>query len=275
MSVTRPAFIYGTAWKEDETERLVRMALEAGFRAIDTANQRKHYFEAGVGAALAKAFADGLVTRDDVWLQTKFTFVAGQDRRLPYDPSAPITTQVQQSFASSLEHLGVERLDSLVLHGPSRRTGVHEDDVEAWRSMEAIHSKGGTRALGVSNVDAAQLAKICEIAAVAPSFVQNRCFAAMGWDAEVRAICRERGIAYQGFSLLTANPHVLQDTQVRAIAKAKRCTPARVIFRFAIDVGMIPLTGTSDPDHAADDLAALDLKLEPEAVRLIERIALG
>jgi len=46
-----PTFIYGTAWKEDATERLTRLALDAGFRAIDTANQRRHYFEAGVGAA--------------------------------------------------------------------------------------------------------------------------------------------------------------------------------------------------------------------------------
>ncbi|HEY8134136.1 MAG TPA: aldo/keto reductase, partial [Thermoanaerobaculia bacterium] len=51
----KPPFIYGTAWKENETERLTRLALEAGFRGIDTANQRRHYFEAGVGAAVAKA----------------------------------------------------------------------------------------------------------------------------------------------------------------------------------------------------------------------------
>ena len=47
-----PAFLYGTAWKEDDTERLTRLAIDAGFRGIDTANQRKHYFEAGVGAAM-------------------------------------------------------------------------------------------------------------------------------------------------------------------------------------------------------------------------------
>src|SRR5438874_13708987 len=83
-----PRFLYGTAWKEDETERLTRLALEAGFRGIDTANQRRHYFEEGVGAAVAKAIADGLVRRDELFLQTKFTFVDGQDHRLPYDPNA-------------------------------------------------------------------------------------------------------------------------------------------------------------------------------------------
>ena len=113
-----PTFIYGTAWKEDDTGRLVRMALDAGFRGIDTANQRRHYHEAGVGEALAEAFAAGVLRREDVFLQTKFTYVGGQDHRLPYDPRAPLATQVEQSFASSLQHLGVDYLDSYVLHGP-------------------------------------------------------------------------------------------------------------------------------------------------------------
>ena len=105
-----PGFLYGTAWKEERTEALTRLALEAGFRGIDTANQRRHYFEAGVGAAVAGAIAGGLVRRDDLFLQTKFTHLRGQDHRLPYDPDADPATQVRQSFSSSLEHLGVQRV---------------------------------------------------------------------------------------------------------------------------------------------------------------------
>src|ERR1051325_1903680 len=103
-----PKLLYGTAWKEERTEALVLAALEAGFRGIDTANQRKHYFEAAVGQALARAFASGTVQRSELFLQTKFTFRSGQDDRLPYDPDAAIGDQVVQSFQSSLEHLGVE-----------------------------------------------------------------------------------------------------------------------------------------------------------------------
>src|SRR5262249_6983830 len=113
-----PRFLYGTAWKEDQTQRLATMALEQGFRGIDTANQRKHYFEAAVGAAVQAALRDGVVTRDDLFLQTKFTFREGQDHRLPYDPASPVPKQVEQSFASSLEHLGVTMIDCYVLHGP-------------------------------------------------------------------------------------------------------------------------------------------------------------
>src|SRR5438128_7907392 len=146
-----PRFLYGTAWKEDETQRLTELALRQGFRGIDTANQRRHYHEAGVGQAIAASVASGLVVRDDLFLQTKFTFRGGQDDRLPYDPDAPIATQVAQSFASSLEHLGTDYLDSLVLHGPSRRDGLGEPDREAWRAMEELAQAGRVRALGISN----------------------------------------------------------------------------------------------------------------------------
>jgi diketogulonate reductase-like aldo/keto reductase len=100
-----PRFIYGTAWKADETTRLTALALDQGFRGIDTANQRKHYHEAGVGRGIAEAVKSGLVARDDLFVQTKFTFRRGQDHRLPYDPKAPISDQVAQSFARSLENL--------------------------------------------------------------------------------------------------------------------------------------------------------------------------
>src|SRR5947209_16533419 len=111
-----PRIMYGTAWKEDRTKRLVLEAIAAGFRAFDTANQRKHYVEEDVGAAVRTAIAAGTVTREDIFLQTKFTYQRGQDHRLPYDPDCDLTTQVRQS----LEHLGVTRIDSYLLHGPSR-----------------------------------------------------------------------------------------------------------------------------------------------------------
>ena len=100
MTTPRPApdFLYGTAWKEERTPALTELALRMGFRGIDTANQRRHYFEAGVGEGLAAAYRAGLVTRADLFLQTKFTYRDGQDQRLPYDPAADLGTQVAQSM---------------------------------------------------------------------------------------------------------------------------------------------------------------------------------
>src|SRR5215468_12271431 len=146
-----PGILYGTAWKEEATESLAFGALTTGFRGIDTANQRKHYHEAGVGRAIARAAAAG-IPRDALFVQTKFTHLGGQDHRLPYDAAAPIAEQVAQSFASSLEHLGVAAIDSYVLHGPTTGSGLVANDWEAWRAMEALHDDGKARLLGVSNV---------------------------------------------------------------------------------------------------------------------------
>ena len=100
-----PPILYGTAWKEDNTERLVTQALTLGFNGIDTANQRKHYFEEGVGFAVQKFLKTTQKTRADIFLQTKFTSIQGQDSRLPFDEFDSLTNQVKQSFASSLAHL--------------------------------------------------------------------------------------------------------------------------------------------------------------------------
>jgi diketogulonate reductase-like aldo/keto reductase len=267
-----PRFLYGTAWKEEKTSRLVALALEQGFRGIDTANQRRHYHEAAVGEAIAAAIKSGRVRREELFLQTKFTFRGGQDHRLPYDPRAPIATQVEQSFTSSLEHLHVDRIDSYVLHGPTTRDGLKADDWSAWRAMEAIHDSGRVRLLGVSNVTLEQLVELCKQARVRPRFVQNRCYAIHGWDRAVREFCTKEGIVYQGFSLLTANRGLLNRPELSRIAQRYRRTPAQIVFRFALDAGMLPLTGTTNAEHMQADLEVLDFQLESEEVTTIAEL---
>jgi diketogulonate reductase-like aldo/keto reductase len=268
-----PDFLYGTAWKEDRTPALVELALRMGFRGIDTANQRRHYFEAGVGQGLAAAYREGVVTRSDVFLQTKFTYRPGQDHRLPYDPAASLADQVVQSMASSLEHLGTDYVDSYVLHGPASGYGWTEADSEVWEAMIKERDAGRTRLLGVSNVSLQHLEQMAAEHGEAPAFVQNRCYARLGWDRDVRRFCRERKIRYQGFSLLTANPEVLRHPLVNDVAKLVHGTPAQVVFSFAHSVGMLPLTGTSSADHMKQDLAAIGLALPAEAVEAIESLA--
>ena len=268
-----PRFLYGTAWKEDETARLTALALQEGFRGIDTANQRRHYFEAAVGQGIANAIASGLLSREDLFLQTKFTFRGGQDNRLPYDATAPIATQVEQSFASSLEHLGTSQIDSYVLHGPSVREGLAASDWEAWRAMEAVLDSRRAQLLGVSNVTLAQLQELHANARVQPRFVQNRCHAIRGWDRGVRQFCAANGIIYQGFSLLTANRDALVHPDLLRIAARHKRSAAEIVFRFVLEVGMIILTGTTSAEHMRADLSILDFALERNEVERIERIA--
>ena len=272
-NVTVPSFMYGTAWKKEATTPLVLLAVESGFKAIDTANQLIHYDEALVGEALQTLQKKG-IQRDALFLQTKFTPAGGQDHRTPYDPAADLTTQVNQSFASSLTHLVTDYVDSYVLHAPYSRRGLGEADWEVWSAMEAIYESKKTRMIGVSNITAGQLTVLCERANHKPMVVQNRCYAVLAWDKEVREICQTQGIIYQGFSLLTANRQVLAAPEVQQIARRLHATPAQIIFRFAMQIGMLPLTGTTSQDHMVEDLQAEQLTLlSGEEVEQIEMIA--
>jgi diketogulonate reductase-like aldo/keto reductase len=267
--VTVPSVMYGTAWKAERTAALTAEAIACGFRAIDTANQRKYYVEAGAGDGIRSAIASGGVTREQLFLQTKFTYRSGQDHRLPYDPDADVATQVRQSIDSSREHLGVTRIDSYVLHGPSRASGLGETDWLAWRAMEDAAQSGRVGLLGVSNISPEQLATLVEGAKIAPAFVQNRCFARTQWDADVRAFCDAHDIVYQGFSLLTANREVLASKRVRAIAQRLGKTLPQIVFRFAIELAMMPLTGTGDTQHMRQDLEIFDFALSDEDRRIL------
>jgi diketogulonate reductase-like aldo/keto reductase len=271
--VPLPSWMYGTAWKKEATAQLVQQAVAAGFTAIDTDNQLIHYQEALVGEALLALAKQGS-TRESLFLQTKFTPVNGQDHRTPYDVKADLTTQVKQSFESSLSHLHTNYLDSYVLHGPYSRYGLDEADWEVWAAIEGLYDSGKTKMIGISNVSAEQLALLCEKARHKPMVVQNRCYAALGWDRDVREICLTHGIIYQGFSLLTANRGVLVEPEVRAIAERVKTGVAQVIFRFAMQIGMLPLTGTTNPQHMKDDLACEQFTLAPDDLRLLETIGL-
>ncbi|MGA2979361.1 MAG: aldo/keto reductase [Terriglobales bacterium] len=271
-SIRVPDFLYGTAWKEDRTPALTELALRMGFRGIDTANQRRHYFEGGVGQGLDAAYRTGVATRDELFLQTKFTYRAGQDHRLPYDPAVSLSVQVAQSMASSLDHLETDHVDSYVLHGPSSNYDWTEADAEVSEAMRKERDAGRTRLLGVSNVSLRHLQQIAATRAELPAFVQNRCYARLGWDRAVRLFCREHKIIYQGFSLLTANQEVLHHPLIARIAAGANATPAQVVFSFARSVGILPLTGTSDAWHMKQDLASRDLTLPPEAVSAIESL---
>jgi diketogulonate reductase-like aldo/keto reductase len=271
-NVPIPSFMYGTAWKTDATARLVQLAVTSGFRAIDTANQLIHYQEALVGEALQTLENNG-IKRDTLFVQTKFTPLGGQGGQPPYDPSADLTTQVNQSFVSSLAHLRTDYVDSYVLHAPYSRRGLSQADWEVWAAMEALYHSGKTKMIGVSNITGGQLAELCEQANVKPMVVQNRCFAALGWDRDAREICRAHGVIYQGFSLLTANREVLIYPETLRIVKRLNASPAQVIFRFAMQVGMLPLTGTTSQQHMKEDLEAERLTLSAAEVRQIETIA--
>ena len=266
-----PQFIYGTAWKEEKTAQLTFQALKAGFRAIDTANQHKHYFEEGVGLGIKKFLElPDSPKREDLFLQTKFTYARGQDHRKPYRDTDSFAQQVADSFASSLVHLGTHYIDSYVLHGPYSGRSIGREDIETWSAMEKLVETKQVKHLGVSNVSPEQLISLLEKVKTKPSFVQNRCYARFGWDKEVREICKNEGITYQGFSLLTANLDELSSPMFLEMAEKYQKTIPQVAFRFANQLNMICLTGTTDPKHMEEDLAIFDFRLDDSEVFQLE-----
>jgi len=254
-----PRILYGTAWKKQRTEGLVSQAIANGFRGIDTACQPKHYYEAGVGAAVAASVRSGL-DRAQLYLQTKFTPVGGQDpKRIPYDPEASLTEQVAQSIEVSLRNLQTTYLDCLVLHSPLRN---RQDTEEVWAAMQDARAAGAVRQLGISNCyELTVLESLHRWARVKPAVVQNRFYAESGYDVEIRAFCRQHGISYQSFWTLTANPHVLKSELTVRLAASYQVTPAQVLFRYLTQVDVVPLTGTKSEAHMRDDLAIFDFTL--------------
>jgi len=269
-----PTFFYGTAWKAEKTERLTYEAFEMGFAGIDTANQRKHYYEEGVGRAIKRFLETGIKKREELFIQTKFTFASGQDHRKPYDENAPYAIQVRQSFENSLQHLDLNYIDSYILHGPFTGDGLTEEDWETWEAMEHLQKAGAVKCLGVSNFNLAQLQELYGRAKLKPSFIQNRCFAALGWDIAIRDFCKERRIRYQGFSLLTANRNELSHPGIAMISKKYKRTIPQIVFRFIQQIGAIPLTGTSSRQHMQEDLSIYDFELTPEELAQVEQIGL-
>jgi diketogulonate reductase-like aldo/keto reductase len=254
-----PRIIYGTAWKKADTAALVEQAIRQGFRAIDTACQPKHYHEAGVGEGVASISTEQL-TRADLYLQTKFTPLAGQDpTRIPYDPKASLSEQVAQSITVSLKNLQTTYVDCLLLHSPLANI---KQTLEVWRAMESLVENGSVLRIGISNCYALDVLQALHAAArIKPSAVQNRFYDQTGYDREIRAFCRANQIMYQSFWTLSANPHILARATTTRLAAQYVRTPAQILFRYLTQIDVVPLTGTRSEIHMREDLEIFDFEL--------------
>lgn len=263
-----PAFIYGTAWKKQDTARLVVQAVKAGFRGIDTACQPKHYNESQVGQALAQLKVQG-IKRESLFLQTKFTPLSGQDpEQIPYDKNASITEQVRQSFQASKRNLQTNYIDSLILHSPIT---PHNQLIQVWQVMEECYQSSEAGQLGISNCyDLKQLKLLYQDVEIKPAVLQNRFYRDSGYDIALRDWCSDKGIIYQSFWTLTANQHILASDKVMAIAQTYQKTRAQVFFRFLSQSGIVPLTGTKSLDHMQEDLSIFDFELTAEELSAIQ-----
>jgi diketogulonate reductase-like aldo/keto reductase len=265
-----PRIIYGTAWKKAATEKLVNLAIQNGFRGIDTACQPKHYDEAGVGASVAASARKGLA-RSDLYLQTKFTSLSGQDPgRIPYDPKAPLPDQVAESIAASLKNLQTDYLDCVLLHSPMPTMAL---TLSVWSTLEFYVESGQIRQLGISNCyRLADLEGLYRASRIKPAVLQNRFYADTHYDRELRIYCNEKQIIYQSFWTLSANPQLLTHKTMTAVASRHNRTAAQILFRYLVTIGVVPLTGTKSEAHMRDDLAIFSFELTNDELSAIDAL---
>jgi len=270
MNAVNLPLIYGTAWKKEHTKDLVIKAVKMGFRGIDTACQPKHYHESGVGQALEELFK-GAYKREDLFIQTKFTLLAGQDPlTTPYDKTADLSTQVAQSFEVSKTNLRTNYIDSLILHSPP---SDFEDLQIVWRAMEKLVDKKEVGQIGISNIyDLQTLKDLYEMAVIKPRVVQNRFYEKSSYDVKIRSFCTLHDISYQSFWTLTANPHILKSTELIALAKKYNKNTIQIFFVYLSQIGITPLSGTKDILHMKSDLESFDIVLDKEEVEKLSSL---
>lgn len=253
----KPYILYGTAWKEKKSAHLVTEAIRSGFRFIDTACQPKHYNEPGVGEGIVNAMKELGLSRSDLFIQTKFTSLDGQDiNHVPYDIEAPLEAQVHQSVETSLRNLHTTYLDSLVMHSP---LPSDEDTMRVWRVFESLVDDGKVRTIGFSNCyDFDRFRFLFDNARIKPSVLQNRFYDQSGFDIELREFCESHDILYQSFWTLTANREGLRSPEIHELAAGKDLTPQTLMYAFMMTLGHTPLSGTTNTAHMLQDVGVME-----------------
>ena len=262
-----PNMIYGTAWKKENTTNLVFEALKQGFKGIDTACQPKHYREDLVGLGLQKAYEIG-IKREDLFLQTKFTPIDGQDQtNMPYLESDEIEVQVEKSFETSKKNLKTDFINAYILHSPVYPGSKLQ---RVWQKMEEFYDKKEVGALGISNCyDLDVLKYLYNNAKVKPTIVQNRFYAQSGYDKELRAFCKQHNITYESFWSLTANPNILASEILEDLAVKYQKGVAEIFYRFLNHIDIVPLNGTTSTKHMIEDLKISGFELTNEEIKQI------
>jgi 2,5-diketo-D-gluconate reductase A len=238
--VAMPALGFGTSPMGDaQTETAVTAALRAGYRLVDTAENYRN--EGGVGRGLRASGVD----RDEVFVATKF------NRRWHGEAA------VHDAFANSAERLGLDRIDLLLIHWPNPKPDRY---VDAWRGMLQLLGEGKVRAIGVSNFKPAHLARLRDETGVVPHVNQIQLDPRHS-RAEEREVHQELGIVTESWSPLGAGNDLLDEPTIVDLARRRARTPAQIVLRWHVQLGVIPIPKTSTPSRMTENLEVFDFEL--------------
>jgi 2,5-diketo-D-gluconate reductase A len=243
--VEMPSIGFGT-WRiptGDPTRRAVGTALEAGYRHIDTAQGYGN--EADVGRALAESG----ISRDDVFITTKF------------DPGA---RDAEREAERSLERLGIESLDLYLVHWPLG------GPAKAWPGMERALTRGLTRAIGVSNFDAGELETLCEAALEPPSVNQIQ-LNPFRYRRALIATCRRLGVAVEAYSPLNHGEDLDHPALLEVAGRHQR-TPAQVLLRWGIQRGFPVIPKSTKSERILENARIFDFALDDRGMAALDAL---
>jgi diketogulonate reductase-like aldo/keto reductase len=252
-----PALGFGTLIPDPvATRNATKAALEAGFRAIDTAE--RYRTETQVGEAMQEVFKEGKIKREDVFVITKLWNTNHRPQR------------VKPAFEASLKKLQLDSIDLYLIHTPfAFQPGDEQDPRDAngnviydrgvtlqdtWGAMESLVSEGKCKAIGLSDVSLAQVQDIVKAASIKPAVVHVESHPYLPeWD--LLNYCKEQGIVLQAFAALghSSEPNLMKDPVITAIAQRVNKTPAQVLLAWAIQRGTAPLTTSKTPSRIREN----------------------
>lgn len=239
--VAMPALGLGTSPMGDrQAEEIVSAALRGGYRLIDTAENYRN--ETGVGRGIRASGVD----RDEVFVTTKLN--------ARWHGAA----EAQQASANSAERLGLDRIDLFLIHWPNPQKDRY---VEAWRGLLRLLEDGKVRAIGVSNFKPPHLDRLLDETGVAPHVNQIELDPTHSRPVQ-RAYHAAHGIVTESWSPIGAGGDLLRDPTIVELARRRSKTPAQIVLRWHVQLGVIPIPKTSKPERLDENKDVFDFELD-------------
>ncbi|GAA1436654.1 aldo/keto reductase [Microlunatus lacustris] len=238
---------------QDETEVAVTTALEAGYRLIDTAQGYQN--EEGVGAALAASD----LTPDDVFVTTKLT-----NGEQGYDST-------MRAFDASMGKLGLEVLDLFLIHWP---LPMFDQYVDTWRAFEKLQADGRIRSIGVSNFEIEHFERLAAETDVVPAVNQIELHPQFPQH-ELRAYHAEHGILTESWGPIGQGKGLLENEHIQAVADKVGRTPAQVVLRWHVQLGLVVIPKSVTPSRIRENVALFDFELDEQDLATIAKVENG
>jgi 2,5-diketo-D-gluconate reductase A len=249
--VEMPALGLGTSPMGDrQAEEIVAAALRDGYRLIDTAENYRN--EPGVGRGIRASGVD----RDEIFVATKF------NERWHGEAEA------RQAFANNAERLGLAHIDLLLIHWP---VPANDRYVDAWKGLLSLLEDGSVRAIGVSNFKPAHLDRLLEETGVAPHVNQIQLDPTHSRP-ESRAYHAAHGIVTESWSPIGAGGGLLADPTIVDLGRRRSRTPAQIVLRWHVQLGLVPIPKTSKPERLPENRDVFDFELSNEEMDELARL---